>query len=106
MGSVLTGTVSNFEAEVIKSEELVIVDFWASWCMPCKMLAPILDEISEEEEGVKVVKVNVDDEGDLATKYGIRSIPSLKFFKGGEIVDESVGVVPKPALIEKVKANK
>ena len=89
----------NFEAEALKSDIPVVVDFWASWCGPCKMLAPIIADIASEYAGkVKVGKVNVDEEPDLARQYGIMSIPSLKFFKGGEVVNQVVGAVPKAAI--------
>ncbi|MCR4584802.1 MAG: thioredoxin [Lachnospiraceae bacterium] len=99
---ILTG--DNFEQEVLKSDVPVLVDFWASWCGPCKMLSPLVDQVEAEANGVfKVGKVNVDDESELAEKYNIMSIPALKVFKGGEVVRESVGMIPKDrvkALVE------
>ena len=99
---ILTG--DNFEQEVLKSDVPVLVDFWASWCGPCKMLSPLVDQVEAEANGAfKVGKVNVDDESELAEKYNIMSIPALKVFKGGEVVRESVGMIPKDrvkALVE------
>lgn len=95
----ITLTESNFEQEVLKSDKPVLVDFWASWCGPCKMLAPTIAQIAEENEGViKVGKVNVDDEGELAQKYGIVSIPTVILFKNGEEAQKSTGFVPKETL--------
>ena len=89
--------------ELLQDEKLVIVDFWAVWCGPCRMIAPILDQISEEmADKVTVVKCNVDDCEDVAMRYRIMNIPTLLFFKNGEMVDRSVGAVPKAALVEKI----
>ena len=90
---------SNFQDEVLNAAEPVIVDFWAEWCGPCKMIAPSLEEISNELAGkVKVVKLNIDENPELAAQYGVRSIPTLAMFKGGEVADIKVGAAPKTAL--------
>lgn len=98
-------TNTNFD-ELIQDSKLVIVDFWATWCGPCRMLSPILDEIEAEmPDQITVVKVNVDDADEIAARYRIMSIPTLLFVKNGEIVDKTVGAMPKPTLLEKIKAN-
>ncbi|WP_099867072.1 thioredoxin [Pararhizobium haloflavum] len=90
---------NNFTSEVLESAEPVVVDFWAEWCGPCKMIAPSLEEISNELAGkVKVAKVNIDENPDIAAQYGVRSIPTLAMFKGGEVADIKVGASPKTAL--------
>ncbi|HCL65281.1 MAG TPA: thioredoxin [Rhizobium sp.] len=90
---------SNFQAEVLDSAEPVVVDFWAEWCGPCKMIAPSLEEISNEMAGkVKVAKVNIDENPELAAKFGVRSIPTLAIFKAGQLADMKVGASPKTAL--------
>ena len=98
--AVVNVTAANFEQEVLGSDKTVLVDFWASWCGPCKMLSPVVDQVGEEREDIKVCKINVDDEPDLAGRYGIMSIPALKVFKNGQVVNESVGVVPKAKILE------
>jgi len=99
----LAVTDTSFEQEVLKSDVPVIVDFWAEWCGPCKMVAPIVDEIGTEYAGkIKVVKVDVDSNTRVATQYGIMSIPTLLFFKDGKVVDSVVGVMPKKGFVERL----
>lgn len=97
--AVVTITLENFEAEVIKSEKTVLVDFWASWCGPCRMLSPVVDEIAEERTDIKVGKVNVDEQEELAMRFGIMSIPTIIVFKNGEPVRKTMGVQPKAAIL-------
>ena len=89
----------NFEQEVLKSDKPVLLDFWASWCGPCRMIAPALEEIAGEREDVKVVKINVDEEPELANQFGITSIPALFVMNGGKITAQAVGVRPKNAIL-------
>ncbi len=97
--NVLVVTNSNFEGEVLKSDKPVMVDFWAPWCGPCKTIGPVIDEIANEYNGRAVVgKINVDDEGELARKYRVMSIPTLLFFKNGEVVERLIGARPKSDL--------
>ena len=92
-------TEQNFEQEVLKSDIPVLVDFWATWCGPCRMLAPTIAKIAEEQEGkIKVGKIDVDEEPELAAKYGIASIPTLMVFKNGVVAKTSIGVIPKAAI--------
>ncbi len=93
----------NFEEEVIKSEKPVLIDFYADWCGPCKMLSPIIDEVAEENTDIKVVKVNVDDAQDLAMKYQVMSIPTLVVIKNGEEVNRSVGLIDKAQVLNLIK---
>ena len=93
----------NFEKEVLESEKTVLIDFFADWCGPCKMLSPIIEQFAKENEKVKVVKINVDELPDLAVKYGVRSIPTLVVIKIGEEVNRSVGLIDKSEILELVK---
>lgn len=93
-------TTENFEEVVLKNEKPVLVDFWASWCGPCKMLAPVVEEFAEQQADVVVGKIDVDQHPLLASKYGIMTIPTLMLFKNGEMVKKSIGVIPKDALVK------
>lgn len=96
-------TDANFENEALKSETPVLVDFWAEWCGPCKMIAPTVEQLAIEYAGrLKVGKVDVDNNQQVAMKFGIRSIPTLLIFKGGRVVDQVVGAVPKKALVDRI----
>jgi len=99
-------TDATWEAEVLNSDKPVLVDFWAEWCGPCRMIGPLVEELATEYEGkASIGKLNVDENTAVATKYGIRSIPTLLIFKGGEIVDKIVGAVPKSMLAQKLDAQ-
>lgn len=106
MQNIIEGTDFNFEQEVLKSETPVLVDFWAPWCGPCRMVAPIVEEIASEYQGkIKVVKLNTDEHQNTAVSYGIRSIPTLGIFKDGKVVESVIGAVPKQHLEEKIKPH-
>ncbi|MDR8392782.1 thioredoxin TrxA [Aliifodinibius sp. S!AR15-10] len=99
-------TDDSFQEDVLNSEKPVLVDFWAEWCGPCKMIGPVVEEMAGEYEGkAKIGKVNVDENPEISTKYGIRSIPSLLIFKDGEVVDQIVGAVPKSQLKKQLEAQ-
>lgn len=101
--SVLTITKENFESEVTNSEKPVLLDFWASWCGPCRMLSPIVEEIAQEASDAKIGKVNVDEQPELASKYNIMSIPTLLVLKNGEVINSAIGVQPKSAILSLIK---
>lgn len=106
MGKALEFTDGNFEAEVLNSDKPVLVDFWAEWCGPCRMIGPVVEEMAGEYDGkAKIGKVNVDNNPEISVKYGIRSIPALLIFKDGQVVDQIVGAVPKPQLIKQLDAQ-
>ena len=100
---ILRVTSQNFEEEVLKSDKTVLVDFYADWCGPCKMLSPIVDEVAQENEDIKVVKVNVDDSQDLAMKYQVMSIPTLVVIKEGNEINRSVGLIDKNQVVNMIK---
>ena len=103
--STVTIDENNFESEVTKSDKPVLVDFWAEWCGPCKMIAPVLDEIAKEKgSAVKVAKVNIDDNQSLSFRFNVRAIPTLLFFKNGQVVDQVTGMTSKKDLLSRVAA--
>lgn len=97
--AIITLTKSNFEEEVVQSDKPVLIDFWASWCGPCRMLSPVVDEIADERTDISVGKINVDDEPELASRFGVMSIPTLVVMAGGQVRNQSVGVVPKEKIL-------
>ena len=98
--SVHTITKENFDELVLQAEKPILVDFWAEWCGPCRMVSPLVDEIAKERDDVLVGKINVDEQGELAMRFGVMSIPTLLVFKGGEIVNKAVGARPKAELLQ------
>jgi thioredoxin 1 len=103
--SVTSVTDENFETEVLNSDQPVLVDFWAEWCGPCKQMLPVVDQLSEELSNVKVVKVNIEENPETPTRYGVRGIPTFMVFKGGELVDAISGVRPKPDMTDWVTSK-
>lgn len=104
--NVKTFTTENFESDVLKSEKAVLVDFWAPWCSPCRMVAPIVEELADEYVGrIAIGKLNVDENGPIASQYGVMSIPTLGIFKGGKMVDKIVGFRGKPDLVKMLNAQ-
>ncbi len=101
--SVIKVTKSNFESEVVRSEKPVLLDFWASWCGPCRMVSPIVDEVAEETPAVRVGKINIDEEPELAQAFGVMSIPTLVVMKNGKVVRQSSGSRPKEAILAMLK---
>lgn len=101
--AVLHVNKDNFQQEVLESSKPVLLDFWATWCMPCRMLSPILDEIAEETEEFKICKINVDEEGELAMQFKVMSIPTLVVMKNGVEVERSLGVMPKDDVLDLMK---
>ena len=101
--SVLVVDKNNFEEEILKSEKTVLLDFWASWCGPCRMVSPIVDEIAQEHPEIKVGKVNVDEQPELAEQFNVMSIPSLFVMKDGEVVNQAVGARPKQQILDMLK---
>lgn len=100
--SVSTITKNNFQEEVMKSDKPVLLDFWASWCGPCRMVSPVVDEIAEEMPSIKVGKVNVDEQPDLASAFNVMSIPTLIVMQDGKVVDQAVGVRPKRQIVSMI----
>ena len=105
MANVLQVTDATFDGEVLKADLPVLIDFWAPWCGPCKAIAPVVDQLSEEYAGrLKVVKMNVDDNPETPSRYGVRGIPNLIVFKGGQVRDQIIGAVPKAQLVKAITA--
>ena len=103
--SVMQITKDNFDREVLQAKEPVLLDFWAAWCGPCRMLSPVVDQIAEETTGVKVGKVNVDEEPELARRFGVMNIPTVVFLKNGQEIDRKVGVMPPQVFTGVLDAN-
>ncbi len=105
-GQYLNATDQNFKTEVLDSDKVALVDFWAAWCGPCQMLGPVIEELAGEYQGKAVIaKLNVDENPNTAAQYGIRSIPTMLIFKNGEVVDQMVGAMPKNMIAEKIDAQ-
>ena len=102
---ILTVSEENFESEVLKSDKPVLVDFWATWCGPCRAVAPVLDQIAEENDGVRIAKLNVDENQQLAFQFGVSSIPTFILFKDGKIADRTMGAMPKAAFESFIQRN-
>lgn len=101
--SITNITKQNFDTEVMQSDKPVLVDFWASWCGPCRMLAPVIDEIANEVSTAKIAKVNVDEENELAARFGVMSIPTLVLFKEGKVISQKAGVQPKEKILQMLR---
>ena len=102
-GSITEVTDNNFQAEVLENDKPVLVDFWAPWCGPCRVIAPSLEEINEEQDNLRVVKLNVDENQQTAAKYDVMSIPTLILFRGGEPVHQIIGAMPKSRLVQEIE---
>ena len=100
--AVINLTNLNFENEVMRSDKPVLIDFFATWCGPCRMVSPLIDEIAEERSDIKVCKVDVDEQGELAAQFGVASIPTLVVVKGGKVSAQNIGAVPKPKILEMI----
>jgi thioredoxin 1 len=106
MGNAVAVTSDKFDSEVLQSAQPVLVDFWAAWCGPCRVIAPSVEEIATEYLGtLKVVKVDVDENMEVSARYGVQSIPTLLLFKGGQPVERIIGALPKPAILSKIKSH-
>ncbi len=106
MGNAVAVTSQNFDLEVLQSKEPVLVDFWAAWCGPCRVIAPSVEEIAKEYSGkLKVVKLDVDENTEVSARYGVQSIPTLLLFKGGQPVERLIGAYPKPMILSKIQRH-